>query len=393
MDDNELKIHTKTPELLLKLASKYNLDNLKKIVNNDNSILFKKDIYICLKNIVEAYERGGNIFENLKQAKNIYNVNIFAIKGKNDYLIKNLPDFDKAIQEMKKYSNYFRLNAYSIVNAFTTIIEAQITGFDLEKFLKKGRKHLKDSIKDGLKTNPNWNKKTLINKRPILIMPIGAAGCGKSTLYRELSNVINISCDNIRYLLFKDFGPSFSSFENCISWWIVNQLTDEYLNKGYNVFYNGVNTDIEYRSPLTMEDPDTLYEGIPYRIKIVYFEPSVKLNAEELSELKNINLWKTPLNDIDINSLSINVAKIINLIKINYKRTLERTEEIAQGKQEQNPYDVVYAVPPGIIKLFVEQSFVKPKGPNVITIPRREIQNEKQMKEFYHRYAEQILSQ
>ncbi|MDO8733781.1 MAG: hypothetical protein Q7K21_01300, partial [Elusimicrobiota bacterium] len=165
-----------------------------------------------------------------------------------------------------------------------------------------------------------------------------------------------------------------------------------YLNNGYSVFYNGVNTDMEYRSPITMENSDPLYSGIPYKIKLVYFEPPVKLSPDELKELKTINLWANSVDKIDIALLSPNVAKIIELIKNNFQRTLTRTEEITNGKKQQDKFDVLYSVPAAIVKLFVEQSFDVPKDENVVIIPRKEIPNEEERSAFYRGYAKQIFS-
>ncbi|MFA5778646.1 MAG: hypothetical protein WC947_00710 [Elusimicrobiota bacterium] len=393
MEKREFKRHSETRNLLKKVADRYGLKKLLDVVENDNSLLYEKDVYICLHNIIDASLTSGDILENLRLAKNLYNSPIFAVNSqKGIFLIKNKPDFEEAILRMKDFSNCFHLNPYSIINTFLAIIEAQITGFDLAKLYEEGKKHIENFIKYSLKNNSNWDEKTLISKGPVLIIPIGAAGGGKSTFYRELSNVINISCDNVRYLLFKEFGPCFSSWESCLAWWSVNQLTDSYLNNGYSVFYNGVNTDMEYRSPITMENSDPLYLGIPYKIKLVYFEPPVKLSPAELKELKSINLWATPVDKIDITLLSPNVAKIIELIKNNFQRTLTRTEEITNGKKQQDKFDVLYSVPAAIVKLFVEQSFDVPKNENAVIIPRKEIPNEEERSAFYRGYAKQIFS-
>jgi len=394
MEKREFKRHGETKSLLKKIADKYGIKKLSDVVDNNRSLLYEKDVFICLHNIVDASLAPGDILENLRSAKNLYNSPIFAVNSqKGIFLIKNKSDFEKAILRMKDFSNCFHLNPYSIINTFLAIIETQITGFDLEKLYEKGKKHVGDFIKYSLKNNSNWDKKTLISKSPVLIIPIGAAGGGKSTFYRELSNVINISCDNVRYLLFKKFGPCFSPWESCLAWWTVNQLTDSYLNNGYSVFYNGVNTDMEYRSPITMENSDPLYSGIPYKIKLIYFEPPVKLSQDELKELKAINLWTTPVDKVDVTLLAPNVAKIMELIKNNFQRTLTRTEEITNGKKQQDKFDVLYLVPAAIVKLFVEQSFDVPKNEKVIIIPRKEISDEKERSAFYRRYAEKVLEQ
>lgn len=394
MEKREFKRYGETKSLLKKIADKYGIKKLSDVVDNNRSLLYEKDVFICLHNIVDASLAPGDILENLRSAKNLYNSPIFAVNSqKGIFLIKNKSDFEKAILRMKDFSNCFHLNPYSIINTFLAIIETQITGFDLEKLYEKGKKHVGDFIKYSLKNNSNWDKKTLISKSPVLIIPIGAAGGGKSTFYRELSNVINISCDNVRYLLFKEFGPCFSPWESCLAWWTVNQLTDSYLNNGYSVFYNGVNTDMEYRSPITMENSDPLYSGIPYKIKLIYFEPPVKLSQDELKELKAINLWTTPVDKVDVTLLAPNVAKIMELIKNNFQRTLTRTEEITNGKKQQDKFDVLYSVPAAIVKLFVEQSFDVPKNEKVIIIPRKEISDEKERSAFYRRYAEKVLEQ
>lgn len=386
-------------DLLGKVSDKYGLKNLKNVVDSDNSLLFKKDVYICLQNIVNAAQSGGDVLAGLRDAKNVYGAPVFAVNApasqrgeqKGIYRIKNKPDFDMAIAVLGNFSNCFKLSPYSIINTFLAVVEAQITGFDLAELYKTGTGHVEDMIKDALKNNPNWDKNKLTCKNPVLIIPIGAAGTGKSTFYRELSNVVNISCDNVRYLLFKEFGPCFSSWESCLSWWTVNQLTDYYLDKGYNVFYNGVNTDMEYRSPITMENTDPLYAGIPYNIKIVYFEPPVKLNPAELGQLKAVNLWSMPIEKIDTGIFPPNVAKIMELIKNNFQRTMSRTKEIGEGKKKQDPFDVLYSVPAPIVKLFVEQSFEQPSGNNITIVPRREIPDESKRTEFYREYARKVL--
>ncbi len=387
-----------TNQILQKLAQRYNLNALSEILKNGSSKIFEKDVYVCLHDIVDAVlsSEAGNdsqILENLKKAKNIYNTPIFLInQTKGTYLIRNKPDFDRALQEVGKYQNALNLSPYSAINTFLAVVESQIVGFALDDLLQKGIEHVENFIAHQLKINPNWDKSTLISKNPVLIIPIGAAGTGKSTFYKELSNVVNISCDNVRYLLFKEFGPCFSPWESALAWWVVNQLTDIYLRKGISVFYNGVNTDMEYRSPMTMENRDPLYAGIPYKIKLVYFEPPVKLSDGELKELKSINLWVTPLDKVDFSKLSGNVAKIMDLIKNNYQRTLSRTKEISEGKRQQDPYDVLYSVPPAIVKLFVEQSFDAPSGNNVIIIPRKEIPDEKERSAFYREYAMKVMT-
>jgi len=392
MAKQEFKRHSETKDLLFQMAKRYQLKKLEDIVGDENSLLFEKDVYICLQNIVEASLSGGDVLESLKNAKNVYNSPVFAVNPqKGIFQIKTVPDFEKAISDMEKFSNCFKLNAYSIVNTFLALIEAQVTGFDLGDLYQKGVRHIGDLIKDALSKNPNWDEKTLTDSNPVLIIPIGAAGTGKSTFYKELSNVVNISCDNVRYLLFKDFGPCFSSWESCLAWWTVNQLTDHYIGKGYNVFYNGVNTDMEYRSPITMENPNPLYAGMPYNIKLVYFEPPARLTPEELKELKSINLWATPVDKVDFTSLSPNVLKIMGLIKNNFERTMARTREISEGKKQQDPFDVLYSVPAAIVKLFVEQSFEKPSGKNVIIVPRKEIPDEDKRAEFYRKYAKKVL--
>jgi len=202
MEKREFKRYGETKSLLKKIADKYGIKKLSDVVDNNRSLLYEKDVFICLHNIVDASLAPGDILENLRSAKNLYNSPIFAVNSqKGIFLIKNKSDFEKAILRMKDFSNCFHLNPYSIINTFLAIIETQITGFDLEKLYEKGKKHVGDFIKYSLKNNSNWDKKTLISKSPVLIIPIGAAGGGKSTFYRELSNVINISCDNVRYLL------------------------------------------------------------------------------------------------------------------------------------------------------------------------------------------------
>lgn len=383
----------RTIGLLKEIAEKHSLEKLSAVLEDKNTILFKTDIFICLRDTVKAAESEGDVLEALKEAKNVYKSPIYAVNpAKGEFMIKAAPDFAKAVTDMEKYSFCFKLSPYHIINTFLAVVEAQVTGMDLDALYAKGEKHIEDSIEYSLKTNPNWDKASLTVENPKLIMPVGAAGCGKSTFYRELSNVVNFSCDNIRYLLFKDFGPCFSSWESALAWWVVNRLTDTYLSKGYNVFYNGVNTDPEYRSPITMENPDPLFAGMPYKVKLVYFEPPVHLNEDELKELNGINLWASKIEEMDMSSLSSNVKQIMELIKGNYLRTLARTKDISEGKAEQDPFDILYAVPAAIVKLFVAQSFNRPEGANVVMVPRKEIPDAAERTAFYKKYAEKLLS-
>lgn len=388
-----MDIHEKTKEILKNAASEYALEKLTEILNGDKTLLYEKDIYICLKEIVEAAESETPTLEALEKAVNIYQSPIFLINNeRNQYNIKKKPDFKKAIKELGRYSFCFKLSPYHIINTYLAIIEAQITGIDLKELCQKGIEHIEESIERSLKINPNWHADSLMTANPQLIVPVGAAGCGKSTLYFELSNVINLSCDNIRYLLFRDHGPCFSPWESCLSWWVVNYLTDNYLQKGYNVFYNGVNTDLEYRSPITMEDPDILFAGMPYKTKLVYFKPSIDLTREEQEELKSINLWKTPIDKIDDSGISENVAKIMSMIRNNYDRTISRTKAISEGRAEQDPFDILYAVPAPVVKLFVEQSFDKPADSNLIVIEWKDLPDPEERNAFYREYAKKILS-
>ncbi|MCD6311465.1 MAG: hypothetical protein J7M11_03300 [Elusimicrobia bacterium] len=382
----------RTVALLKEIAEKYSIDKLAAVLGEENTILKKTDIFICLRDIVKAAENGEDVLANLKEAKNVYKSPIFAVNpAKGEFMIKHAPDFAEAVSDMEKYSFCFKLSPYHIINTFLAVIEAQITGMDLDELYSKAEKHIEDSIEDALKNNPNWNKDTLTVKEPKLIMPVGAAGCGKSTFYRELPNVVNFSCDNVRYLLFKSFGPCFSSWESGLAWWVVNRLTDTYLSRGYNVFYNGVNTDLEYRSPITMEDKDPLFAGMPYDVKLIYFEPPVKLSDEELKQLKSVNLWSQKIEEMDMTTLSPNVKSIMELIKGNYMRTLARTKDISEGKVQQNPFDILYAVPAAIVKLFVEQSFDVPKGENVTVIPRIEIPDDAERTVFYREHAAKVI--
>jgi hypothetical protein len=386
-------MHQGTKTILGKIAEKYKLPKLAEVIKDDNSIVWGKDVTLCVANILKAIEAGGNTKELLKEAKNMYNTPIFGVNVKEGvYQIKSEPNPERAIEEMAKYDFCFKLSPYHVINTYLAILTAQVTGHDPAELVKKGEEHLEAFIAHSLKENPAWNKQTLTTDRPLLVIPIGAAGCGKSTFYRELGNVVNASCDNIRYLLFKEFGPCFAPWESTLAWWVVNRLTDIYLGRGYSVFYNGVNTDLEYRSPITMENPHPLFAGIPYRFKLAYFEPTVNLSEKELAELKGINLWATPLDKVDRSALSANVKGILDLITRNFERTMERTSAIREGKAQQDPFDILYPVPPAIVKLFVEQSFARPTGTNVVVVPRREIPDAAQRTAFYREYATKALN-
>lgn len=389
-----MTVHEGTKKVFSQIADKYKLQNLAQIIRNDDHIVWKKDVTICITNILKAVEAEGATQELLKEAKNMYNGPIFAINAQEGkYLIKADPDPKKAVEELGKFDFCFKLSPYHVINTYLAILVAQITAQDLNALLKKGEEHMEAFIAAALRDNPNWKKDSLTSDKPLLIIPIGAAGCGKSTFYQELGNVVNASCDNIRYMLFKDFGPCFAPWESTLAWFVVNRLTDVYLSRGYNVFYNGVNTDLEYRSPITMENPDPLYAGIPYNMKLVYFEPTVSLTTDEVSQLKGINLWANPLDKVDRSGLSQNVCKILDLIQRNTERTMERTKAIREGKAEQDPFDILYPVPPAIVKMFMEQSFSKPEGPKVVVVPRKEIPDAAERAAFYREYAEKALKQ
>lgn len=389
-----MTVHAGTRKLFNQIADRYKLPNLAQIIRNDDHIVWKKDVTICVTNILKAVEAEGSTQELLKEAKNMYNGPIFAINAQEGkFLIKADPNPEKAVEELGKFDFCFKLSPYHVINTYLAILVAQVTAQNLNSLLKKGEEHMEAFIAAALRDNPNWKKDSLTSKKPLLIIPIGAAGCGKSTFYQELGNVVNASCDNIRYMLFKDFGPCFAPWESTLAWFVVNRLTDVYLGRGYNVFYNGVNTDLEYRSPITMENPDPLYAGIPYNMKLVYFEPTVSLTADEVNQLKSINLWANPLDKVDRSSLSKNVVKILDLIQRNTERTMERTKAIREGKAEQDPFDILYPVPPAIVKMFMEQSFSKPEGPKVVVVPRKEIPDAAARAAFYREYAEKALKQ
>jgi hypothetical protein len=385
-------IHQGTRDIFGKIAAKYRLPGLTEVIRADDSIVWDKDVTICTANILRAVEGGGDIKAALKEARNMYNSPIFAINAKEGtFLIKSEPDPERAIEKMAEFEFCFKLSPYHVINTFLTILVAQITEQDPATLVRKGEQHLEAFIAHSLTENPAWNRNTLTSENPLLIIPIGAAGCGKSTFYRELGNVVNASCDNIRYLLFQDFGPCFAPWESTLAWWVVNRLTDIYLGRGYSVFYNGVNTDLEYRSPITMENPHPLFAGMPYRFKLVYFEPPVSLTDQELAELKGINLWATPLEKVDRQGLSANVRSILDLITRNFERTMERTSAIREGHAQQDPFDILYPVPPAIVKLFVEQSFTRPTGPNIVVVPRREIPEANARAAFYRDFAGKTL--
>jgi hypothetical protein len=70
---------------------------------------------------------------------------------------------------------------------------------------------------------------------------------------------------------------------------------------------------------------------------------------------------------------------------------MERTKAIREGDAQQDPFDILYPVPPAIVKLFMEQSFTKPEGENVVVIPRKEIPDAKERAAFYHEYAQKVV--
>ena len=382
-----------TGSFLAAAAAQYGLKRLQgELDKGEASLLRKTDLWICLASIIEqAFFPGGGTAP-LYAAKNMYKGPIFGAADAPKPVVKALPDLAAAVAALKQFEYCFALNAYQQVNTLLALVVAQITGNDLAACLARGKEHIAGAINDALANNPVWNKATLTTKKPVLVIPIGAAGCGKSTFYKQLPNVINISCDNVRYLLFSTFGPCFQPWESTLAWWTVNALTDFYLRQGYHVFYNGVNTDLEYRSPVTMENPDSLYAGNGYDIRLVYFAPPAELNPTELAELKGINLWSTKLEDVDFAALSPNVRRVMEIIRTNFNRTMERTAEIRAGKRQQDQYDILYSVPAAIVKLFVEQSFNCPTRGKIVAIPRREIPDAAARDAFYRDYARQTLA-
>lgn len=382
-----------TQGFLAAAAQQYGLTRLRgELDKGDASLLRKTDLWISLSSIIEqAFFSGGGL-AGLYGAKNMYKGPIFGAADAPKPVVKAMPDLAAAVAALRQFEYCFALNAYQQVNTLLAIVVAQITGNDLADCLARGKGHIEGAIQDALANNPVWNKATLTVKKPVLVIPIGAAGCGKSTFYKQLPNVVNISCDNVRYLLFSSFGPCFQAWESTLAWWTVNALTDLYLRQGYHVFYNGVNTDLEYRSPVTMENPDSLYAGNGYDIRLVYFEPPAQLNETELAELKGINLWAKKIEEVDFAALSPNVRRIMDLIRTNYTRTMERTAEIRAGKRQQDPYDILYSVPAAIVKLFVEQSFNRPTRGNITAVPRKEIPDAAQRESFYRDYARQALA-
>ncbi len=388
-----MTVHEGTKKAFTLIAEKYNLPSLAQIIQNDEHIIWKKDITICITNILKAIESENDTKESLKEAKNMYNGPIFGINAQEGkFLIEAEPNPEKALEELGKFDFCFKLSPYHVINTYLAILVAQVTAQDLNVLLKKGEEHMEAFIAASLKENKNWNQEKLTSEKPVLIIPIGAAGCGKSTFYHELGNVVNASCDNIRYMLFHEYGPCFAPWESTLAWFVVNRMTDLYLGRGYSVFYNGVNTDLEYRSPITMENPDPLYAGIPYNMKLVYFEPTVSLSRSEVDELRSINLWATTLDKVDRAGLSSNVCKILDLIQRNTERTMERTKAIREGKAEQDPFDILYPVPPAIVKMFMEQSFAKPEGANVVVVPRKEIPDAAERAAFYREYAQKVVN-
>ncbi len=382
-----------TRSFLAAAAQQYGLTRLQgELDKGEASLLLKTDLWLSLSSIIEQAFFAGQSTAALYEAKNMYKGPIFGPANAAAPVVKALPDLAAAVAALKQFEYCFALNAYQQVNTLLALVVAQITGNDLAACLAQGKGHIEGGIKDALANNPVWNRATLTTQRPVLVVPIGAAGCGKSTFYKQLPNVINISCDNVRYLLFSAFGPCFQPWESTLSWWTVNALTDCYLRQGYHVFYNGVNTDLEYRSPITMENPDSLYAGNTYDIRLAYFEPPAVLSDAELAELKGINLWATKLEEVDFAKLSPNVRTVMELIRTNFNRTMERTAEIRAGKRQQDPFDILYSVPAAIVKLFVEQSFTRPTKGQVTFIPRREIPDAAQREAFYREYAAKVLA-
>jgi len=98
------------------------------------------------------------------------------------------------------------------------------------------------------------------------------------------------------------------------------------------------------------------------------------------------------VDQLELSEYSENVAEVLRMIRDNYKRTLERTKDISSGSAEQDPFDILYAVPAPVVKLFVEQSFDRPRGENVIVVERKDIPDPEERSAFYRKYAEKTLN-
>lgn len=95
----------------------------------------------------------------------------------------------------------------------------------------------------------------MIKKRkPVLYVPVGMSGCGKSTYYHELKGVLCISSDGIRKELFGDesiqFDPRYGKDVKACHAFVfqeVHRRTEEALKSGKSVYYDATNLVPGYR--------------------------------------------------------------------------------------------------------------------------------------------------
>ncbi|PIY15177.1 MAG: hypothetical protein COZ15_07190, partial [Elusimicrobia bacterium CG_4_10_14_3_um_filter_49_12_50_7] len=61
--EERMNADEKTIGLLKEVAEKYSLDKLAAVLDDKNTVLFKTDIFICLRGNVEAADSGENVLE------------------------------------------------------------------------------------------------------------------------------------------------------------------------------------------------------------------------------------------------------------------------------------------------------------------------------------------
>jgi len=111
-----------------------------------------------------------------------------------------------------------------------------------------------------------------------LIIPIGPAGCGKSSYYKKFySNYFLVCPDLIRFrILDSENTKIYFSYEiEPEVWNEAYQIYDEALNKNYNIFFDSTNLTLKYRYPLVAK---ALKKS--YFIHIIYFKIPIEIILE-----------------------------------------------------------------------------------------------------------------
>jgi len=108
-----------------------------------------------------------------------------------------------------------------------------------------------------------------------LIIPIGPAGCGKSSFYNNnfyLMDVCRISADDIRFKLldYKKTGVDFDQSREYIVWGSVWEAFISHINKENSIYLDATNLTQKIREPFRQ-----IAKQKGYDIKIIYFKTNL----------------------------------------------------------------------------------------------------------------------